>query len=39
MNPKVEVEQFFVSDNTCSHGNRTWDVGALFKAAKDLVDK
>jgi hypothetical protein len=36
MNPKVNIEQFFVSDNTCSWRGYTWDAGTLFAAARDL---
>lgn len=36
MNPKVNIERFFVSDNTCRDGKNIWDAGTLFAAAKDL---
>lgn len=35
-NPKINIEQFFVKDNTCSQGNNIWDVGTLFEASKNL---
>jgi hypothetical protein len=35
-NPKVNIEQFFVKDNTCAYGNKVWESGTLFQAAKDL---
>ena len=36
MYPKIDIQQFFVNDNTCTYGNKVWDVGTLFAAAKDL---
>ena len=35
-NPKVDIEKFFVKDNTCSSGDKIWDAGTLFKASKGL---
>ena len=35
-NPKINIEQFFVCDNTCTYGDKVWDIGTLFAAAKDL---
>lgn len=34
-NPIVNIEQFYVKDNTCYRGSDVWDVGTLFAAAKD----
>ena len=36
-NPKIDIEKFFVSDNTCSYGEKEWNASTLFQAAKDLV--
>lgn len=36
-NPKVNIETFFVADNTCSDSKRIWDSGTLFAAAKGLT--
>lgn len=36
MNPKVEIDKFFVCDNSCRDGDKEWDVGTLFAAAKGL---
>lgn len=35
-NPKVNIEQFFVRDNTCTYGDKIWEASTLFKASKDL---
>lgn len=35
-NPKVNIEHFFVKDNTCSYGDKKWEAGTLFAAARDL---
>ena len=35
-NPKINIDQFYVKDNTCSCGNKVWESGTLFAAAKDL---
>jgi len=34
--PKVNIEQFFVRDNTCVCGNKVWESGTLFSASKGL---
>ena len=34
--PKIDIEKFFVSDNTCSYQDKIWDSGTIFKASRDL---
>jgi hypothetical protein len=36
MNPKVNIEQFFVKDNTCRGDGKIWESGTLFAAVKNL---
>lgn len=35
-NPKVNIDKFYIKDNTCTNGTDVWDSGTLFAAAKDL---
>jgi len=35
-NPRVNIDQFFVRDNTCSSGKKVWESSTLFAAAKGL---
>jgi len=36
INPKIDIQKIYVHDNTCTYGDKSWDVGTLFAASKDL---
>lgn len=35
-NPKINIEQFSVQDNTCVYGHKEWFVTTLFRAAEGI---